>query len=114
MPPVLISAHLQRASSDDFLRAVRRLRHRDHLNDVQLRAADGEPLRAHRTMLHMCSSMLSTAMADIAQEDTVILMPDFSRESVAAMLQFVYTGECNVTSHNMAEVHQLLSIVIDR
>ncbi len=46
--------------------------------------------------------------------DYVILLPDFDFESVAAVQQLIYTGECSVSANNVDETKQLLGIISDR
>ncbi len=70
---VLISCVAKRdpAASEEFLGSVRHLcLDRGRLADVRLHARGGgqPPLRVHGPMLHMCSSLLSKAMANIVPQ----------------------------------------------
>ena len=65
------------------------------LLDVKL-AGDGGVVRAHRAVLAAASSYFEELLADSADTNPVIFFRDVAVGDLEKVLQYIYTGDCQV------------------
>ena len=78
------------------------IRDDEDLLDVTLVCPDGHMLRAHKLMLSACSPMFKAMLQRNSHPQPVIFLHGVKHVDVAAILNFMYHGEVNVTEGNIS------------
>ncbi|KAK2717417.1 hypothetical protein QYM36_006263 [Artemia franciscana] len=71
------------------------------LVDVTLSCSEGNPVKAHRTVLSACSPYFETLFNDLSHPHPVVFMKDVKNEDLQALLSFMYKGEANVKQNRL-------------
>ncbi|KAK7863877.1 hypothetical protein R5R35_007211 [Gryllus longicercus] len=91
----------------DFPRVWNELRLRQQLCDGIIHSSDGKALHVHRALLSAASShfkALFTAAHRSSRSETNEVNVDISSELLELILDYAYTGRCNVTLNNVQQL----------
>lgn len=81
----------------NFITIFEELYKSESLTDVSLSTSDGPPVKCHKMVLAACSTYFHDMfIKQHPQDPTVCLLHGIKFEEIKAILDYVYTGECNV------------------
>jgi len=79
--------------------------------DVTLYLGDNTCISAHKLVLAASSNFLRNLLLEDDDDENVLILPDFPNTVVKMFLDFIYSGQADISSNNQGELLSILSVL---
>ena len=86
---------------DNIISSFQKLRNNNDFSDVTLACEDGEQLEAHKVVLASSSPFFMELLQKNKHPHPLVYMMGVKYEDLEAIIDFLYTGEANVSKENL-------------